>query len=210
MKLSKCKNPGCGAEYEKKQPFQKWCGVDCGLYLAKIALNKKKLAEKKADNKRTKEKLDAMNGKPELTKKAQAAFNFFIRARDVDMPCISCGRPLGPGPNTFDAGHYRSIGSAVHMRFCEDNAHGQCKRCNRYLGGNHVEYRRGLVARLGLERVVLIEADNVTRKYTHDGLREIARQYRAKAREALKQRADVSTERVAAEHAQEGDSHGIF
>jgi hypothetical protein len=68
------------------------------------------------------------------------------------------------------------------MRFVEDNAHGQCKHCNRHLAGNHVEYRLGLVKRIGLHAVELIEADQTMRKYTKEGLQEISRHYRAEAR----------------------------
>ncbi|WP_287278852.1 recombination protein NinG, partial [Ralstonia sp.] len=113
----------------------------------------------------------------------QQAFNSYIRARDAGKPCISCGRPLSTQPNTYDCGHYRSIGSAPHMRFAEDNAHGQCKHCNNHLSGNHVAYRQGLIERLGLRAVELIEADKTLRKYTHAGLVELARQYREKARQ---------------------------
>ena len=123
-----------------------------------------------------------MRTKPQLTKLAQQAFNAFIRARDAGKPCISCGTPLSNEPNTYDAGHYRSVGSAPHMRFVEDNCHGQCKHCNNFLGGNHVEYRKCLVARVGLRSVELIEADTILRKYSHEGLIEIARHYRAEAR----------------------------
>jgi hypothetical protein len=69
------------------------------------------------------------------------------------------------------------------MRFVEDNAHGQCKYCNNHLSGNHVEYRKRLVERIGLRAVELIESDNVTRKYTQEGLIEIAKHYRNAAKE---------------------------
>jgi hypothetical protein len=72
------------------------------------------------------------------------------------------------------------------MRFVEDNAHGQNKHCNNYLGGNHVAYRQGLIERIGQRAVDLIEADNTTRKYTREGLIEIARHYRAEARKLQK------------------------
>jgi hypothetical protein len=69
------------------------------------------------------------------------------------------------------------------MRFVEDNCHGQCKHCNNHLGGNHVEYRKGLIQRIGRRAVDLIESDQVLRKYTKEGLIELAKQYRAKTRE---------------------------
>ena len=138
-------------------------------------------AVEKADKKETKRKLDAMQTRPQLLKKAQTAFNAYIRARDKGKPCISCDKPLDGGANTFDAGHYRSVGSAPHMRFVEDNCHGQCKHCNNYLAGNHVEYRKRLVERIGLQAVEIIESDNTVRKYSHEGLIELAKHYRAAA-----------------------------
>jgi hypothetical protein len=68
------------------------------------------------------------------------------------------------------------------MRFVEDNCHGQCKHCNQYLSGNHVEYRKRLIERIGQRNVEWIEADQTVRKYTREGLEEIARHYRAEAR----------------------------
>jgi hypothetical protein len=60
--------------------------------------------------------------------------------------------------------------------------HGQCKYCNNYLGGNHVEYRKRLIARIGADRVEQIEGDTTVRKYTREALEEIARHYRAETR----------------------------
>lgn len=141
----------------------------------------------KADKKETKLKLDALQTKPQLVKKAQTAFNAFIRARDKGKACISCDTQLGSEPNTFDAGHYRSVGSAPHMRFVEDNVHGQCKHCNNWLGGNHVEYRKRLLERIGQHRLEQIENDNVLRKYTKEGLEEIRKQYMEAARRLAKE-----------------------
>lgn len=172
----------CEGTYQRLRPMQKVCSPVCALTHTRELVKKKAEREAKAERKADKEKLDAMRTKPQLTKLAQTAFNAFIRARDAGKPCISCGTRLSNEPNTYDAGHYRSVGSAPHMRFVEDNCHGQCKHCNNYLAGNHVEYRKGLVARIGLRNVELIEADTILRKYSHEGLIEIARHYRAEAR----------------------------
>lgn len=180
MKPSKCKV--CSTEYVKRSPFQKWCSVECASMLAEQALMKKKNRQEAAERAKTREKLKALETRPQLVKKAQTAFNAFVRARDAGKPCISCDKPLGTEPNTYDAGHYRSVGSAPHMRFVEDNAAGQCKHCNNYLGGNHVEYRKRLIDRIGLRRVEQIESDNTVRKYTREALEEIARHYRAEVR----------------------------
>lgn len=181
MKPSKCKV--CGTEYTKTRPMQKACSVECAIKHAGKLAEKKKAKEAAKERKQTREKLKAMETYPQLVKKAQTAFNAFIRARDAGKPCICCGTPLGSDANSADAGHYRSVGSAPHMRFVEDNCHLQSKRCNRYLAGNHVEYRKGLIARIGLHAVEMIEADQTVRKYTREALVEIARHYREKAKE---------------------------
>jgi hypothetical protein len=180
MKPSICKV--CRCEYVKARPLQKVCSPTCAVSHAHALADKKKAKEVAQDKARTREKLAAMVTYPQLLKRAQTAFNGFIRARDAGKHCISCGKPLGSEPNTYDAGHYRSVGSAAHMRFVEDNCHGQCKHCNNYLGGNHVEYRKGLIERIGTRAVELIESDQTTRKYTREGLEELARHYRAEAR----------------------------
>lgn len=74
------------------------------------------------------------------------------------------------------------------MRFVESNCHSQCRHCNNYLGGNHVEYRKGLIERVGLQEVERLERDQTVRKYTKEGLQEIARYYKAEARRLLKER----------------------
>ena len=181
-KPAKCKV--CTTLFTKTRPMQNWCSIDCAVTLGNQAIAKKKAKAQAEDRKQTREKLDAMRTKPQLVKLAQTAFNAFVRARDTGKDCISCGKPLH-GPQVggaFDCGHYRSIGSAPHMRFVEDNAHGQCKHCNSHLAGNHVAYRQGLIARIGLQAVERIEADNTTRKYSKEGLIELARHYRAEAR----------------------------
>ena len=177
----KCKV--CSLPFTPVRPMQKVCSPACAMKHAREVVAKK-------ERKETKAKLDAMQTKPQLVKKAQTAFNAYIRARDAGKTCISCDTPLTGGANTFDAGHYRSVGSAPHMRFVEDNVHGQCKHCNNWLGGNHVEYRKRLLERIGERQLELLESDNVLRKYTTEGLIEIARHYNAEARRLLKDDAE--------------------
>ena len=182
--MKKCKV--CSEPFDPIRPLQKVCSPACALTLARRQAEKTKAKALSQDRKATREKLQAMQTRPQLLKKAQTAFNACIRARDVGKPCISCGTKLSDEPNTYDAGHYRSVGSAPHLRFIEHNVHGQCKHCNNYLAGNHVAYRMGLIERIGLTEVEKLEADNEPRKYTRDDLIEIAKTYRDKARKLLK------------------------
>ena len=118
-------------------------------------------------------------------KEAQIAFNAFIRLRDqlAGYDCISSGKPLDWSGNNVDAGHYRSRGSAPHLRFNEDNCHAQSKQDNRYGSGNAVDYRIGLIARIGLARVEALEADNTPRKLTIEELKAIKAEYKQKLKE---------------------------
>jgi hypothetical protein len=177
----------CKTEFNPMRPMQNWCSLDCAYALANQAVEKKKAKEAQEDRKKTREKLDAMRTKPQLVKIAQVSFNKYIRERDLLKPCISCGKPPSTESNQTDAGHFRSVGSAPHMRFVEDNIHGQCKHCNQYLAGNIVEYRKGLIERIGLKRVEQIEADQTVRKYTKEALQEIARHYNAEAKRLKKE-----------------------
>jgi hypothetical protein len=182
----KCKC--CKAPFIPARPLQAVCSPTCALVISREKTAKVVQQQAQAERKATREKLDALRTKPQLVKLAQTAFNAFIRARDAGKPCICCGKPLGTEPNTFDAGHYRSVGSSPHMRFVEDNVHGQAKHCNNYLGGNHVAYRAGLIGRIGLAAVERIESDQVLRKYTHEGLLEIAKHFRSEAKKLKEQR----------------------
>jgi len=50
------------------------------------------------------------------------------------------------------------------------DGHAQSKHDNRWLAGNAVDYRLGLIARIGLERVEALENDNVPHKWTREDL----------------------------------------
>ena len=179
-KPKKCKV--CKTLFTPTRPMQCVCGLECAKVRGEAQADRLRAKKEAQERKATREKLDALRTKPQLVKLAQQAFNAYIRARDAGKPCICCGKPLGTEPNSFDAGHYRSVGSAPHMRFVEENVHGQLKHCNNHLAGNHVEYRKGLIQRIGLAAVERIESDQTVRKYTKEGLIEIARHYRAEAR----------------------------
>lgn len=147
---------------------------------------KKARAAAKVARAETRRRKEAIKTIPVLIKEAQREFNAYIRARDRDQPCISCGAPppdLSGLHAGRDAGHYRSVGSASHIRFHEDNVHAQCVHCNQWGSGRAVDYRIGLVARLDLARVEALEHNNTPHKWTNDELRGIRDTYRAKLKE---------------------------
>ena len=112
---------------------------------------------------------------PELKSQAQRAFNKYIKLRDSKRLCISCGK----GPE--QAGHYIAQGSSGALRYNEDNCHGQCVTCNLYMHGNLIEYRMGLVKRIGEKRVKYLEAHkHDIKKWTREELNELIKTYKSK------------------------------
>lgn len=89
---------------------------------------------------------------PKLLAKAQIIFNAWVRQRDAAFGCISCGAAVD------HAGHYLSQGHYSALRFTEVNVNGQCVKCNTYLHGNLIKYRKGLVRKYGAEVVELLES----------------------------------------------------
>lgn len=96
---------------------------------------------------------------PQLLKRAQEVFNAYIRKRDQDERCISCQKGA-----VENAGHYLPAGSYTAYRFNEENVHGQCIHCNKYLHSNAVWYRRNLVKKIGADRVEFLEGSAERRK----------------------------------------------
>lgn len=90
----------------------------------------------------------------ELKKMVQRKVNAYVRERDKDLPCISCGKYS----TTWHCGHYVSQGSSGALRYDFDNLNKQCASCNLFKHGNLIEYRIGLVKKIGANRVQLLES----------------------------------------------------
>lgn len=198
MRPKKC--PECGEKFQPTRQMQPCCEkIECktsfAIRHAEATKKRRRMREEKAeriakaeDRKTVKMKLEKLKTVRDWTKEAQIAFNAFIRARDAGKPCICCGDPLESGSvgGSFDCGHYRSVGSAPHLRFDERNAHGQRKQCNRYGAGRAVDYRIGLIARIGQSAVDAIESDQEPKRYTIEELKAIKAEYIAKTKELRK------------------------
>lgn len=152
---------------------------------AERAEEKKARMAAKVERAETRRRKEAIKTVPDLIKEAQVAFNSFIRERDrqAGHACISSGRALDWSGNAVDAGHYRSTGAAPHLRFNEDNCHAQSKHDNQFLAGNAVDYRLGLIARVGLARVEALEDDNKPHKWSRAELIEIRETYKTKLKQ---------------------------
>lgn len=181
-KVRKCKM--CPTMFEQRSMSQIVCSPACAVKWAARKFERDVAKQAKAERARDRARREKLKTRSDWMKEAQAAFNAFIRERDKDKPCICCGRTetkvSGLGAHGWDCGHYRSTGSAPHLRFDERNAHRQLVLCNRYGAGRAVDYRIGLIVRVGIEAVEALEADQTVRKWTIDELRAIRNEYRAK------------------------------
>lgn len=173
--------PVCAKPFVPDRPMQAVCSPRCAH---------RKVKQDKVDEKaKIRTRREAIKTLPVLLREAQEQFNRWIRWRDREQSCISCGAP-SPDMSQLhagrDAGHYRSVGSAGHLRFHQDNCHAQCVRCNQWGAGRAVDYRLGLIRRIGQSRVEALEADNAPRKWDKDEVRAIRDRYRRMNTEARK------------------------
>ena len=183
IKTKKCKAKGCNNEFQNFNSMIKHCSPQCAMELHKQNVTKKEKAKAKAERKKVTDYREANKTIGQWKKEAQAAVNSYIRIKYHTEGCISCDKHPDPRfGGSFDAGHYRSVGSAGHMRFNIKNIFKQCKQCNRDLSGNHVEFRKRLVSRFGEQYVLDIEYDQTIRKFDPTYCKRIKRIFNKKTR----------------------------
>ncbi|WP_313684192.1 recombination protein NinG [Pantoea sp.] len=179
-KPRKC--PICSTEYLPRSSLQKVChNFKCA-----IAFNQQKEAEKlekdeRASLRKRKADLKPLKHWEDLT---QRVVNDYIRERDRDLPCISCGTW---DTVQWEAGHYRSRGKASHLRYNEDNINKQCHHCNTALSANQQQYRIFLIQKIGPQRVEALENNNNPHRYTREELKALRTHFSALLRELKKQ-----------------------
>lgn len=159
-----CKN--CQEEYKPFRFNQKYCSINC----EKISNKVEKIKEDLKDH-------------SYWTKKCQETFNEYIRLRDKDLPCISCGTEKKG--IVYHAGHFLSVGAYPNMRLNEDNCHKQCGfNCNTSKHGNTAMYAKNLILRIGTERFEkLFEDAKKPLKLSIPELQEKIKYYKGKIKE---------------------------
>lgn len=168
----------CDEPFDKDRMGQIVCGVRCAAKLP-VFDRKKEIAEKKAEKRADRAKLKAMEPLSKQAARTQTAFNAFIRARDADKPCVSCGTFKGK----MNAGHFLSRGSHPELRFDEANTQKQCEYCNTHKHGNPIPYRAELLIRIGPDELARLEGPAPPKKYTVGQLEDMARDYRKRTKE---------------------------
>ena len=119
-----------------------------------------------------------------MTQYTQDVVNAFIKVRDRFKPCITCG--AYGNDVEWHAGHFRSVGSAPHLRFHFWNIHKQCSHCNIELSGNRVEFEKRLPERIGQRKFELIKNDNMPRNYGDHEMKRIRKIAALKQRKEMR------------------------
>jgi hypothetical protein len=183
--MARC--PYCLEVYQRKRMEQKSCeNPQCALAAGRALAAKLQAASEKKARAGFRVRKEQAKTTARLKAEAQAAFNAFIRARDIKAGhgCIDCGKPFEPQKpgGSIDAGHFLSRGSHPNLAFDERNVFAQRKNCNRPGGATAADFRLGVIGRIGLAAVEALEADTTPRRYRADDYRRIRDEYRAKLR----------------------------
>lgn len=170
--MPRCKN--CKDKFVVKYFLQKYCMEkdEC----IKAFVDAKKTTE--INEKVSKMKENLISHK-DYIKLFQSVFNTFIRMRDADKPCVSCGVERC---EEYHAGHFLASTYQYH-RFNENNVHKQCSKCNTHLRGNLIPYRIELIKRIGLAEVEYLEdSRHMMLEITIPELKEKIKEYKLKTK----------------------------
>lgn len=184
LKQKTCKS--CGGKFAPSfNSTQVVCSVKCAQAHAPINQQKARKAIDQRERREIKVRKEKLKSRADHLKEAQVVVNQYIRLRDADLPCVSCGR-FHDGQ--WHAGHFRSAGGHPELRFEPLNIWRQCAPCNTHKSGDLVNYRAELVRRIGAEKVEWLEGPHEAKRYTIDDLKAIKAEHRAKIK-ALKEAA---------------------
>lgn len=186
----------CRVKFVPSSPLAVVCGVPCAVEHGRAVTAKQKAkaqreerAVAKAQRALDRIKLEKMTPAKWWKAKAKKAMHLFVRTRDAGKPCASCDTVLvqaGRLGGDYDAGHFRSVGSAKHLEFDERNIFGQCKYCNDTLHSNPQEYERRLRLLKGDAFVDELLADQAPRHYKAADYQAIEAHYKSKLAELKK------------------------
>lgn len=172
-----CKKP----DATLKVNLATFCDVNCAYEHARALQAKKASKDMAEQRKRDREMLSRLKTRSEWLRELQTVFNKFIRLRDAELPCISCGHP-NDGSRQFHASHYKSVGGNPALRFDEVNCHSACSICNNWLSGNLIPYRAELIKKIGQAEVDRLEGKQEPLKLTVEQIQNLIKEYKAKVK----------------------------
>lgn len=166
----------CGSWFIPRNSFQTACCVPG----AQIRAEQKRAQEAKKVRVDTKARLTELKPLQYWLKRAEKAFNAWVRERDRGQPCISCGTYDSP---EWHAGHFISVGASSALRFDPDNVALQCVKCNVFLSGNLTNYEIRLTAKIGQEAVERLKTAPRSKVWDRTTLEALEADYKARLKE---------------------------
>lgn len=181
----KCKI--CGIRFETPYSSRNWCSDACFKEIKQAQYNrvvekaKGKMLESKNKlfKKQTKLRGRSTTERATLLSQLVTAFNAYIRKRDENLPCISCGTTHAI---EWHAGHYKTAKAHPELRFNEFNVNKQCHHCNIALSGNIDGYKTGIIKRYGKSVLNDLDAFIPLGKLTVFELKELVKHYQLKSK----------------------------
>lgn len=170
-----CEADNCCNTFIPFNSMQAWCSPKCGYQVSqqrtrgtkeynrhtKVLKNKAKKSDKKL-----------------LKERATEYCNRYIKLRDRNEPCISCGehKPW----DQWNAGHYRNKGSSDALRYDERNINLECVSCNLYDDKHLLRYKVNLINKIGLAAVEELDNDRRVSDWTAETLQAVIDDYKAR------------------------------
>ena len=145
-----------------KVPAGTFCTFDHALKFANEKQSRDaKRARSKADRKdraTTKQRKKELMTRTEWYNKLQTLVNQYVKYRDRNEPCCTCGTT---NPNIkYDAGHFFTRAARPDIRFELTNIHIQCSmKCNQHGSGMRAEYTQFIIKRYGADHLAWLESE---------------------------------------------------
>lgn len=169
-KPKKCKVRDCCNHFIPRAMSHAACSPVCALKLARAKREQEETKKRQEQRRKDRETRDKLRPLSWFHAKTKAAVHKYIRTRDADEPCISCGTTHAA---QWDAGHFISVGSDSSLRYDFANIHKQCSVCNQHKSGNLLRYRANLIPKIGEAEVLRLEGPQLVHKWTREELAEI-------------------------------------
>lgn len=186
MKRSLC--PHCRKRLEPPQRIHEECidgYADAQAAKAQRRIAKQIKADKKAEIASTRQRKEAIKSRQDWLRECQQVVNKYVRlkAQRAGEGCYTCGAtPEQKFGGTYDASHFRSVGSAPHLRFWIPQIRICCVVCNRHKGGELLAFRAALVKEHGPEWVQALEARQEVAKFSIEYLARLKKVMAKKVR----------------------------
>lgn len=174
--MAKCKF--CKKQFTQFNSLNKVCSIKCAIELGK--LKPAKVNYKRVNSQLKSEAKEKLETYSQKVNKVKVIFQKWIRERDKNEPCISCGTTKA---SMWHASHFKKAETFSGVIFHELNVWRSCSKCNIFLNGNELKYRENLVKKIGVEQVEALEQfanETRTKKWTIEELQLIKNKYKIK------------------------------